>query len=56
MIVTGRDEKDTMHLSFSLGATYFLQKPVDAKKLALLLQKIQEPLLLNIAGAARVFL
>jgi CheY-like chemotaxis protein len=43
VIITGRDEKDTMHLSFSLGATYFLQKPVDAQKLAPLLQKIQEP-------------
>jgi DNA-binding response OmpR family regulator len=33
VVVTGRDEQDTMHLSFSLGATYFLQKPVDANKL-----------------------
>ena len=43
VIITGRDEKDTMHLSFSLGATYLLQKPVDAQKLGPLLQKIQEP-------------
>jgi DNA-binding response OmpR family regulator len=41
VIVTGRDEQDTMHLSFSLGATYFLQKPIDTQKLALLLEKIQ---------------
>jgi FixJ family two-component response regulator len=34
VIVTGRDEQDTMHLSFSLGATYFLQKPIDTQKLA----------------------
>lgn len=54
VIVTGRDEKDTMHLSFSLGATYFLQKPVDAKKLALLLQKIQEPLLKHRRRSTRV--
>lgn len=43
VIVTGRDERDTMHLSFSVGATYFLQKPVDAQKLAPLLEKIQKP-------------
>ncbi|MGH9538006.1 MAG: response regulator [Terriglobales bacterium] len=42
VIITGREEKDTMHLSFSLGATYFLQKPVDSQKLAPLLQTIQE--------------
>jgi CheY-like chemotaxis protein len=40
VIVTGRDEQDTMHLSFSLGATYFLRKPIDAQKLALLLERI----------------
>ena len=43
VIITGREEKDTMHLSFSLGATYFLQKPIDAQKLGPLLKKIQEP-------------
>jgi len=43
VIITGRDEQDTMHLSFSLGATYFLQKPVDTQKLGPLLKKIQEP-------------
>jgi CheY-like chemotaxis protein len=56
VIVTGRDEKDTMHLSFSLGATYFLQKPVDAKNLALLLRKIQEPLLKHRRRSTRVSL
>ena len=40
VIVTGRDEQDTMHLSFSLGAAYFLRKPIDAQNLALLLEKI----------------
>jgi DNA-binding response OmpR family regulator len=43
VIVTGREEKDTMHLSFSLGATFFLQKPIDIQKIAPLLQKIREP-------------
>src|SRR6185437_8861158 len=42
VIVTGRDEKDTMYLSFSLGATYFLQKPIDSQKVAALLKTIQQ--------------
>jgi CheY-like chemotaxis protein len=54
VIVTGREEKDTMHLSFSLGATYFLQKPVDTHKLALLTQKIQEPSLERRRSSMRV--
>src|ERR1035437_7875841 len=29
VIVTGREERDTMQQTFSLGATFFLQKPVD---------------------------
>ena len=40
VIVTGREERDTMHLSFSLGAAYFLRKPIDAQHLALLFEKI----------------
>ena len=41
VIVTGRDEQDTTHLSFSVGATYFLQKPIDIQELAPLLKKIR---------------
>src|SRR5512147_3266706 len=33
IIVTGRDERDTMQQSFALGATYYLQKPIDRQKL-----------------------
>jgi DNA-binding response OmpR family regulator len=54
VIVTGRDEQDTMHLSFSLGATYFLQKPIDTQKLALLLEKIQNLSSENRRRCARV--
>ena len=43
VIVTGRDERDTMHLSFSVGATYFLQKPVEPRNLVAILGKLQEP-------------
>jgi len=56
VIVTGRDEKDTMHSSFSLGATYFLQKPVDSQKLTPLLRKIQERSYDNRRSLARVAL
>ena len=56
VIVTGRDEKDTMHLSFSLGATYFLQKPVDAQRLAPLMQKIQNASFENTRRFTRVSL
>jgi FixJ family two-component response regulator len=34
VIVTGRDEVDIMHKSFSHGATYFLHKPVIKEDLA----------------------
>jgi len=44
VIITSRDEKDTMHLSFSLGATYFLQKPIELPTLAETLRKIGRPL------------
>lgn len=43
VIVTGRDEPDTMHRSFSLGATYFLHKPVNKQELAQLLKDFQIP-------------
>jgi CheY-like chemotaxis protein len=56
IVVTGQDEKDTMHSSFSLGATYFLQKPVDSKKLTPLLLKIQERSYDNRRNVARVAL
>lgn len=42
VIVTGQEEKDTMHLSFSVGATYFIQKPINSQKLAELLQQIKK--------------
>src|ERR1700688_3908024 len=33
VIVTGRDQRDTMQEAFAIGATFFLQKPVDRQKL-----------------------
>lgn len=37
IIVSGRDESGTMRDAFSAGATFFLQKPVDRRKLTNLL-------------------
>jgi CheY-like chemotaxis protein len=44
VIVTGREERDTMHQSFALGATFFLQKPIDRVKLTMLLNTVHGPL------------
>jgi DNA-binding response OmpR family regulator len=41
VIVTGREQRDTMFRSFSLGATFFLQKPIDRIKLAGLLRTVK---------------
>ncbi len=54
VIVTGRDELDTLHLSFSAGATFFLQKPIDKKKLTNLLRTVREPLYENRRRCNRV--
>ena len=40
IIVTGRDERDTMQQTFSIGATFFLQKPVDRQKLSALFRTV----------------
>jgi len=54
IIVTGREEHDTMHKSFALGATFFLQKPIDRLKLASLLRTVHGPLHENRRRYARV--
>jgi len=56
VIVTGREERDTMHLSFSVGATYFLQKPIDQRNLVDVLGKLQEPRPENRRRSNRVYL
>jgi len=40
IIVTGRDERQTMQEAFALGATFFLQKPVDRQKLTILFRTV----------------
>ena len=36
IVVTGREDRKTMQQAFDVGATFFLQKPVDRQKLLLL--------------------
>jgi CheY-like chemotaxis protein len=54
VIVTGRDERDTMHQAFATGATFFLQKPIDKRKLAILFRAVRGTMLENRRRYARV--
>jgi CheY-like chemotaxis protein len=54
IIVTGRDERDTMQQTFSLGATFFLQKPVDRQKLSVLFRTVSGGMLENRRKYTRV--
>jgi CheY-like chemotaxis protein len=47
VIVTGRDERQTMQEVFALGATFFLQKPVDRQKLSILFRTVSGGMLEN---------
>jgi CheY-like chemotaxis protein len=53
VIVTGRDERDTMQQAFSIGATFFLQKPVDRQKLSILFRTVRGGMLENRRRSAR---
>jgi CheY-like chemotaxis protein len=54
VIVTGRDERTTMQEAFSLGATFFLQKPVDRQKLSILFRTVSSGMLENRRRYTRV--
>ena len=41
VIVTGRDERDTMRQAFATGATFYLQKPIDRQKLSGLFRTVR---------------
>jgi c-di-GMP-binding flagellar brake protein YcgR len=45
--VTGRDERQTMQQVFAIGATFFLQKPVDRQKLSNLFRTVTGGMLEN---------
>jgi CheY-like chemotaxis protein len=54
VIVTGRDERQTMQDSFAIGATFFLQKPVDRQKLSALFRTVTGGMLENRRKYTRV--
>src|SRR5258707_7780052 len=47
IIVTGREERQTMQDAFAIGATFFLQKPVDRQKLGALFRTVSGGMLAN---------
>src|SRR5712671_5235956 len=54
IVVTGRDERQTMQEAFAIGATYFLQKPVDRQKLSILFRTVSGGMLENRRKHTRV--
>jgi CheY-like chemotaxis protein len=54
IIVTGRDDRQTMQQAFALGATFFLQKPVDRQKLSTLFRSVRGGLFENRRRHVRV--
>jgi len=54
VVVTGRDDRRTMQEAFEIGATFFLQKPVDRVKLTGLFRTIRGTLLENRRKHTRV--
>ena len=54
VIVTGRDDRTTMREAFAMGATFYLQKPVDRQKLSTLYRTVRGLLSENRRRQARV--
>ncbi len=54
IIVTGRNERKTMQEAFAIGATFFLQKPVDRQKLSILFRTVSGGMLENRRKYTRV--
>ena len=54
IIVTGRDDRQTMQDAFAIGATFFLQKPVDRQKLSGLFRTVSGGMLENRRKSNRV--
>lgn len=54
VIVTGRDDRQTMREAFEIGATFFLQKPVDRQKLSALFRTVIGGMLENRRKSTRV--
>lgn len=54
VIVTGREDRQTMQDAFAIGATFFLQKPVDRQKLSALFRTVSGGMIENRRKSARV--
>jgi CheY-like chemotaxis protein len=54
VIVTGRDERSTMQQAFAIGANFFLQKPVDRRRLTTLFRAVRGVMLENRRRHVRV--
>lgn len=54
IIVTGREDRQTMQDAFAIGATFFLQKPVDRQKLSALFRTVSGGMLENRRKSTRV--
>jgi CheY-like chemotaxis protein len=54
IIVTGQDERETMQQAFAVGATFFLQKPIDRQKLSKLFRTVRGGMLENRRRYTRV--
>ena len=54
IIVTGRDDRQTMQDAFAIGATFFLHKPVDRQKLSTLFRTVSGGMLENRRKSTRV--
>jgi DNA-binding response OmpR family regulator len=54
VIVTGRDQRQTMQDVFAIGATFFLQEPVDRQKLSALFRTVSGGMLENRRKSTRV--
>lgn len=54
VIVTARDDRDTMHQAFATGATFFLQKPIDRQKLSSLFRTVRGTMSENRRRSVRV--
>ncbi len=54
IIVTGRDDRQAMQDAFAMGATFFLQKPIDRQKLSALFRTVSGGMLENRRKSTRV--
>jgi CheY-like chemotaxis protein len=54
VIVTGREERQTMQEAFAIGATFFLQKPIDRQRLSILFRTVAGGMLENRRKYTRV--